>query len=515
MIAAVVVLAVTTATAPVPGTARVSYVSGGSVYVDGGAREGIAVGDTLRVSRKGDVIALVRVAFAASHRASGDTLRAARMPATGDAVQFTPHVMSTDSTRTAAGVAPRPRSGSSARSWIRGRAGLRDIDVRTLGSASGHYNQIAVDLRIDGVNGGGGRSDIALDVRTRRTSRAVTADSIDVDALSRVYRALYSVHDPRGARRVTIGRQSTPTLASISLFDGVLAEMSGLVWHAGAFVGTQPEPLRMSLSGDVLEYGVFGEVHQRPLARTHWSAAAGAIASQHGGEPNRDFVFIQANVVARTFSGSGVAEVDVNRGWKRDAGEPALSLTNLFVTARVQPSTAAAFTAGFDNRRNVRVYRDRLTPETEFDDRYRQGAWAGATFALGDHVRLGAEARANNTGAVDRAHSWGVTSELGRLPVANAALRARYSQYSSTTSDTRLASASVRGDVLPRVQLELAGGVRDRQDIGTSAAEADTWMSGDVDWAIARAWYLNATFERDRGHDVTTQQLFGGVSRRF
>ena len=33
---------------------------------------------------------------------------------------------------------------------------------------------------------------------------------------------------------------------------------------------------------------------------------------------------------------------------------------------------------GFDSRRSIRLYRDFVSPVTEFDDRYRRGSWIGA-----------------------------------------------------------------------------------------------------------------------------------------
>ena len=39
--------------------------------------------------------------------------------------------------------------------------------------------------------------------------------------------------------------------------------------------------------------------------------------------------------------------------------------------------TSVSLNAGWDSRRNVRLYRDLVSPATDFDDTYRQGYWGG------------------------------------------------------------------------------------------------------------------------------------------
>ena len=73
----------------------------------------------------------------------------------------------------------------------------------------------------------------------------------------------------------------------------------------------------------------------------------------------------------------GIQEVDYYRAWKQAIGEPAWSPTGTFATARYEVTRAVSLNAGYDSRRNVRLYRDAVTPETAFDDAFRQGVWGG------------------------------------------------------------------------------------------------------------------------------------------
>ena len=54
---------------------------------------------------------------------------------------------------------------------------------------------------------------------------------------------------------------------------------------------------------------------------------------------------------------------------------------------------------GFDTRRSVRLYRNRVTPETEFDDSQRQGVRLGLTLQSKVHFRAALDARSNDGGS--------------------------------------------------------------------------------------------------------------------
>ena len=96
---------------------------------------------------------------------------------------------------------------------------------------------------------------------------------------------------------------------------------------------------------------------------------------------NRDFLFIQGQLQGRTLLAYGSQEVDLNRGWKADVEGSSVSWTNSFASVRWQLVPSLALRSSFDNRRNVRLYRDHDTPESDFDDGYRQG------FAVGGEWR--------------------------------------------------------------------------------------------------------------------------------
>ena len=87
------------------------------------------------------------------------------------------------------------------------------------------------------------------------------------------------------------------------------------------------------------------------------------------------------------------AELDINRGWRREVSGKSYQFSNVGLTGnlRVTPSAWAFVT--YSGLRNYRYYRNRLVPEDVFDSLLRQGLRAGLNVAkpggFGAHAGFG------------------------------------------------------------------------------------------------------------------------------
>lgn len=496
-------------------TAPVSYLSGGSVYVDAGAREGLKVGDTLAVTRAGRAIARVRVTFASSHRAACDTLWTGEPVLVGDLITYVaaaPAVADSAIARASGASATRTASApaSANRARLKGRIGAGWLAVRT---ASGEFTQPSLALRFDGTGLYGGHGDVTFDLRSRRTTRSFAGTPTSTENVGRVYRAAFTLRASEG-KRLTLGRQYSAALTSVSLFDGALVELGDEMHTFGVFAGTQPEAIRYGFSSDIVEGGAFFEFHQPPLSEARWSLALGGVTSMDHGHPNRDFAFLQGGWYSKVFHASLTQEVDLNRSWKRANGEPLLTTTSTFASAGAPVTRWLSLSAGFDNRRNVRLYRDRLTPETQFDDTFRQGAWVGAQVTALAHLRVGGDVRRSD--GAGRADAWSANAEAWRLGPMNASVRARYSQFSDSEQDSRLQSFGLALEPLRAMRLDVTGGVRSTKNDRLGVDDHEHWVSVDADVTFGRRWYLGAGWETDRGGSAgETRQVQASLNRRF
>jgi hypothetical protein len=521
-------------------TTRVSYLAGGSVYLAAGRLEGLAEGDTLQAVSDGRVVAFLVVRYLSSHRAACDTLKAIAMPAVGDEVWYQARMLPPAPSRDVLGADAAPLAadtvatvsppdstvdGAGGRELVavpdarptvrrvgrvRGRIGARYLVVDP-GAGAG-YSQPALDLKLDGANLGGMPLDVGADVRSRRTYHG--APGVADDGQARVYRMSATYHDAPNHRRLTVGRQLSTSLAAVNLFDGALIEYAGPRWGGGLFSGAQPDPLTWEISGDIIQHGGFVGMRGRQGAR-RWSATTGGIASFDHGQVNRQFAFVAGSYLDPRLSLSLAEELDLNSSWKRALGEPAISLTSTFASAHAQLTRTVSMNAGYDNRRNVRLYRDRLTPETEFDDRYREGAWLGSSVDMLGHLRVGADGRWSGGGTGGDYRTWSVNTEASRLPWLQTDVRWRSTRFSGTTARGWLHSAGVAVRPRGQTRIELNAGERTSEDGLALIRTRLRWEGVDLDVGLAGRWYLLLSGERDYGDGMDSVQGNASLSWMF
>jgi len=395
---------------------------------------------------------------------------------------------------------------------LRGRVGVRYLGVMDRSGFGGDVAQPSVDVRLDGTRVGGAPLDLQVDVRARRTLQTVS-DGREVNSgEARVYRLNATARSPGDRYRLTLGRQFSSALASISTFDGGQFEATMRRFGVGVFSGTQPAPLDYSFSTDITEYGAFVRWWSAPQAHTRWELVTAAIGSYEQGKINREYVALVSRVGTPRLSLMFQQEVDINRGWKRNAGEAAASLTNTFLSARYRLAQGLDLDGGYDNRRDARLYRDYVSPETEFDDSYRQGVWGGVGMGFAQRYRVGATARSSSGGAAGDASSYTLTASAIHLTPAHVQLRGRSTRYENESTVGWMHSVSGGFSVGARWMFDLFGGTRrDESKLLSTAENRTSWFGADVDVDLGRGMYGNISGERNEGYD----QVYTSISWRF
>ncbi|MEO6209471.1 MAG: hypothetical protein ABIQ10_05015 [Gemmatimonadaceae bacterium] len=516
----------------VAGRTIVTYVTGQSVYIGAGRLDGVWLGSRVMIVRGGGPVAELRVRYLSSHGASCEASASASSILPGDSVRFSvePATSPSHDSSVTTVAAARPRS-ARAMSWsrsagIRGRVGVSYLLVSPRDSTQGRISQPAADLRVEGYNVGGSSLSFVVDARTRRTYLDPAAGASSSDGGTRVYQASLSWTDVHSGARVTLGRQYSNPLSPVSLYDGATAELDKQRWAVGLFGGTQPDYQSLSFSGAIREYGGYLQLHQAKRTPDQfglfkrWSITLGGIDSYDYSSLNREFMFAQVQYADRRLFLFATQEVDYNRGWKRDLGEAVLAPTSTFATAQLQLTDAVSVHTGFDNRRNVRLYRDFISPETSFDDSFREGYWGGVNLTAFRHLRLGVDARASSGGSSGRANSYTGTAGLERVFPFEGGLRFRATQYTSDRVNGWLYSGAVGVTPAWRLHLELNGGTReDRYPPGIltsdSPAASVRWIGVDADVGLARSWYLLLSGSRTSGGGEGNDQLYFTLSYRF
>lgn len=494
---------------PAPRWAQVTYISGATIYLDAGSRQGLREHQRVEVVRGGLTVAELTVDFLSSTRAACSVASSSQAPVVGDSVRYVPAdepAAATVTTPAAAAAARRRRDA------LRGRLGLRYVMVDP-GDGRPTWTQPALDLRLDGSQLGGTPLGVVADIRAYRERRGAVGRG--AGASTRVYQGHLTWSQPNRPMHVSVGRQLTPALSTIGIFDGVTIEAVGSHVSGGTVAGAQPDALSFGVSGVVREYGAWIQAHNAPTDKASWSMTLAGIGSYDRGNIDREFAYAQAMLTTRHLSVFATQELDVNRGWKRDLEGGSTTPTSSFAMVRVAPHDAFSVNVGYDNRRNVRLYRDFVDPEIEFDDTFRQGGWAGISLTPGRHVRVNADARQSRGATAADATTMTGSVSFVRLTPLGIGLQGRFSQYEGAVANGRLQSASIEVNPWNVFRLEVGGGTRQDTQGVTDGVRTLSWRDVSADAALWRSLFVMASVYEERGDVGRSRQGYLSLSWRF
>jgi hypothetical protein len=493
------------------GSARVTSLSGTTVFVDAGSRDGLELGQTLRLIRDGAEIGTLKVDHLASHRAACS--RSSGLDGrSGDVVRFKPiRRKSRPGGGETAALQVRSRSEKwSRRLGLRGRTAVRLLTVKDRLGALRSTSDPSFDLRLEGTRVAGSDVDLSVDIRARRTWRATGAEG--ASRTTRVHRLSIARQAAGSHVRISMGRLLSPSLASVNVFDGLLSEYPGERYGAGLFLGSQPGIREWEHSREVQEFGGYGRIQGDLAGRHRWSVTGGGIRSIAHGVANRDYVFLRGQWSDPRVFGYASQEVDLNRGWRRDLESSALSWTSTLLSVQVRPSGRLTLNGGFDNRRNVRLYNDRETPESEFDAAYRMGWSGGFSLHPARGATVGASYHVNGKGA-DRSDASTATWRVTPVRSLVLDLSGRHTRYQAPLSDGWLHAWAVGSGIGPGRHVEVHSGLRnERRGAGRGAHASTRWFGASVDVGIRRSFYLLLSGEATRGDLEKNDQYYMSLS---
>jgi len=371
----------------------VSYVSSSSVYLDAGRAEGIDLGTRLRVVRGGETVAELEVDFVAEHSASCQVLETAVELRPGDRVvriggESAPPPEPQTAAPAIVEVLPIPPpvriEGDEFTGYARAprtsASGVFALGYRTFSPGFGRSSTESLgrlSLRLRDLAGR------PYELRARLRAREVTRDgygsSVERRQRSdRLYELALLYDPPEGRFGFQLGRLATGGFSSLGYLDGVLGEVRlGRRFAIGAFGGLRPDLTELGLESAGEKYGAFvrfvtAREGDSPYAEI---LLGGASERSEEGEISRDFVTVESR-----FGGGSRwwlfqrAEIDLNRGWRRDAAGSTSQVTNAAISGSLRLGRQLRATLSYDQRRSFLTWENRpALPEEVFTRFFREG----------------------------------------------------------------------------------------------------------------------------------------------
>lgn len=383
---------------------RVKYRSMGNVYLEGGRAQGLNLGDSLRIQAGGSTLAELEVVYVAEHSASCRVVSETRPVKTGDqavavsthAAPARPETVAAATTPATAGPATAPvapttsvsaspfLSSSRGTAWGRLRGGA---SIGYYRSWDGTESNLDFEQRTGRVDLGlmdiaGQPLSVMLRARSRQDIRARTlsARTPKSERNDRLYELALRYDPPAGAVQFELGRVGIHNFVGVGYLDGGIARLRlRPTLQLGAFGGRAADYEGFGFASEGSKYGAFVQLSPAGRYATGGYDVALAFVKENAeGDVSREYVSLES----RFGSGSRWslfqrAELDVNRGWRKELSASSLQLSNVSFSGNLRLSGSASLFASYDGRRNFRYYQNRIVPEEVFDDLLHQGVRAG------------------------------------------------------------------------------------------------------------------------------------------
>jgi hypothetical protein len=508
-------------------TCAIRYLSSEHVYLDAGASEGVVPGMKAQVLRGGQAVAVLEVVYVADHSSSWKVISSQVTVAVGDDVVIEGIVEAGPGGQQPPADKPAPRTRetlaavsapTASRVEVSGNVGLQWDHTDTSEEPKLGTDYLAMPFRVRAEGLGKG-----WEFRTKGTLRwfsrsGYSSTTPAQEWLNRIREVALVQDDPQAAWNVSLGRITTRFAASAGPFDGLFFDRRlGSGVRLGAFGGFAPQWGSYAFSTDDRLGGVTFHLSRRTEGGRMVDMVLAGIGRYRLGEISREYLALTTT----WRDGSRLmllqaAEIDLNRGWRRDAQGQSVSLSSLALTANWQAGRGVNVNLGYDDRELVRTLESRSLPDSLFEDSGRRGWRAG----LGWRAKGGR--RLDVAGSLQRDHRLqaDVKSWNGRF---------YWPRFSPAAVDF---SAAVRGFTGPYLKgwapqmglyrsfgggtrLGAEGGYYLYEGIAQTDDRTNTWMRLNCDRELSRRWSMAAQYQRDWGDDMAGKRWLLEMRHRF
>jgi hypothetical protein len=514
-------------------TFTVRYRSASNVYLDGGKAEGLSVGDRLAVTVGTETVAELEVVYIAEGSASCRIVTEKRAVRPGDVA-----TLAKRAPEPVAEVQEAPRAApptvivqqpATARTppktpWARVR-GYASAGLYKVWDADGvpGFDQRSARLDLSLYEIAGQPLSLNTRFRSRRDQRSLSLGSTRLTRRNDLYEMSLRYEPTSDNLAFEVGRLGSARFSSVGYLDGGLIRLRlASPLQVGGFFGRRSDIEGLGPDASGQKYGYFLRLSPRNPYSAAYDVFVAFVREFSQSDVSREFVGVESRFGSGWFSLFERAEIDLNRGWRRDLAEEDYQISNLSVAANMRFSRSASAVLSYDSLRNYRDYLTRAVPEQIFDDLLHQGlrasVYLGSGYGLNATAGFGMRFQENGLSTpVGSANSYNYNAGLrhGNLFAQDISLGADLNAFRNDATSGYLLTAQTGKRFRQGHQIELSHG-RSRylvRDTGQERRTEYLRFTGRSD--LGRHVYLLMDLEYDRGDDLRGPRGFFEIGYRF
>jgi len=500
----------------------VKYISASAIYLDAGRSAGLQVGDHGVVLRGSDTLATIEVTYISEKSASCNVLSTTGEVKPGDAAVMVisapkveaplPSPRELPPPSPAPGWSAQPAKPKSTSDWkVKGRVAAQIYyqDDRT--ASNFDYNQPSLTVQSEIKHARG--FTISLRMRARRTNRTIGESKWD----NRYYEAALKGKSSRFPISWAVGRTTPGRVAGVGYLDGMSGDYKITPeLTAGAFAGSNPDLGGGSTQWDHRKGGLFALYEKGDWSTRRISSMAALIGSYNAKDIEREFLYLSNDFVYnQQLSFFQSAEVELNRGWRKDVAGGSLTLSSFMLSSRWTATKKHSLSLNYNNRLPTRMYEDRTTPDTLFDDALRQGVRLGLSSRLPLNFRSNLDFGVNGTYGQKTA-----TSASGGLMHPNLLWTRISTSYRASWFDSEYSqgfqySLSLSRPLKWGIDVGLVGGSSSYTfTSGGRGKSTSNYLRGSANYGIGK-FYGSVSMEFQRGGGYDANRIYADIGMRL
>ena len=529
---------------------QVRYRSATTLYIDGGEAAGLAIGDRLEVAHRGIFVAVARVTTIRAFAAACQILAEDESVQIGDSIQPVGAVqgaasdaaeseLETGTPKTIVATRPAelalepssvlpvrwqpPRRPRHRRTRVSG-ALILDWERFTEESETEplEFQRTEARLSLRVLDIGGSPYALRVRMRTQQNQRAgLSMDDIPTtESRNRFYELSLTYDPPRGRFAYRVGRMSASPFVGIGYIDGLLGQMAlSSSFELGGFIGSTGNIEEIGFETTRQKYGLFTRfTSARTDSRLPWEVILAGIREDGEEDVSREYVTLQTRFAGKgRFSFYQRAELDINRGWRKEVTGKTSQLSNFSMVATARLSRFSHMSLSYDRFEPYRTEETRLLPEERFNAFLRQGWRASLYFGRprGINVALNAGFR-DQEGEAENTVSYGLSVRYSDVASIGLSLGGDYLGFSNPFTSGYVATFRASQRLPGGHQVDLALGNRISTNVLFEDNENESqWIRLGTWFELPKNLFGNSEYEIGQGDDLQGQRLSLSLGYRF
>ncbi len=509
---------------------KIKYISASHIYLEGGKKNGLAVGDVLNVFRKDKEIGTIEVEYVSQHSASCKIIRQTENFVVGDVARVVKRAPAKKTEESQKAVTKRKRTfetgkrgksvSSISKTRISGYLSLQYYRYQNIGSRDYNFSQPTVRFRLRALNlwDAGFNLEIKFRSRYNQRSRRFSDEVPKSEWQNRLYQLTFSYDKQTSFVNFKLGRVISNAISGIGYIDGAQVQFNlfpYLRW--GVFAGTQPDWRTSDFQTTIQKYGSFLTYQRGQYGANRTEITMAAAGEYHGSTVSREFVYFQGSYNhGRRWNIYQNIELDLNRAWRKQRAGESISLTGVYFSARYNITQNFSTAISYDNRKNYYTYELRSLADSLFDSAFRQGLRWHFYGSIFSNYRFSLNFGVREKQSDSRfTYTYGANVTRRKFLGKYNTIQLRFSGFDNVFATGYNPTLLLSRSFINGHYLSLSYGAYRYSIKNGGSGRINQWLRLNGQFELPARFYLSSTYEYNWGDDLNGHRLLFDLGYRF